>query len=596
MLKNKKPSRLSFAVKNFWKAFQGYDAVKNTRYRGKRGTDPIRSEEIELSSYDRDRLISTCLEFRRNNPVVASLSRLRKADIVGRGLVPQPATGDDETDSRILEAWTKFAESPEVTGMMDMREMQQQMIDSLLFYGDCGLIVGKEQVQFIDGSRIGNPSGETTNSESSSFQNGVQINEVGKPISYAVGNRVSGTLRDFRSIPARDFIPFLRRIRPNQYRGVPELATVINTLQDCDEYDRVEMMAAKVSASLAVAIKRENSYEFELQNRLDADDQDSGGNLEEFQPGRFHYLEPGEDISVIGSNGRPNVDGIQWVSYLLRKVGSAVGIPLEFLLMEIGGSSFSASQGVVLQYQQTVESYQSDLIRIMSRLYRRWLSQQIALDKIDVSSAKDALSVRWQRPAFRWINRTAQVKADMEYFRAGAMSLDDITAPFGYTAEEVLLRKAQNIKKAKQIAKDSGLNWQDLINPFPTSISASYADVMKDDDDEKEKSDSSTDASESKSKESELDYGSLKSYADSYGVAVRAGTITPQRADETEFRRIAGLPELSSEVYDAWDQDGGYRRAITVKSGVESESANQISEAEATQAEQETGEQPEDEI
>jgi capsid protein len=189
-------------------------------------------------------------------------------------------------------------------------------------------------------------------------------------------------------------------------------------------------------------------------------------------------MEPGEDVSVVSSNGRPNVDGIQWVSYLLRKVGSAVGIPLEFLLMEIGGSSFSASQGVVLQYQQTIESYQSDLIRVMNKLYRRWLSQQIATGAIDISKAADAFSVRWQRPAFRWINRAAQVKADMEYFRAGAMSLDDITAPFGYTAEEVLLRKAQNIKEAKRIAADSDLEWQDLINPFPTSLSGNYSEVI----------------------------------------------------------------------------------------------------------------------
>ena len=475
--KTKKPSRVSFAIKQFVRAFQGYDAVSNTRYRATRGNTPIRSEEVELNQYDRDRLISTCLEFRRNNPVVASLSRLRKADIVGRGVIPQPATGDDETDSSILEAWTKFAESPEATGTMDMREMQQQMIDSLLFYGDCGLIVGKDQVQFIDGSRIGNPGGSVTSNEESSFQNGVEIDRIGKPVSYSVGNRVSGTLRDIQLIPARDFIPFLRRVRPTQYRGVPELAPVINTLQDCDEYDRVEMMAAKVSASLAVAVKRENSYEFELQNRMDGGEQDALGNLEEFQPGRFHYLEPGEDISVIGANGRPNVDGIQWVSYLLRKVGSAVGIPLEFLLMEIGGSSFSASQGVVLQYQQTVESYQSDLIRVMSRLYRRWLSQQIAAGNINVSAAANPFGVRWQRPAFRWINRAAQVKADMEYFRAGAMSLDDITAPFGYTAEEVLLRKAQNIKKAQQIAAESGLDWHELINPFPTSMSANYSEV-----------------------------------------------------------------------------------------------------------------------
>mgnify|MGYP003110115035 CR=1 FL=1 len=477
---NKKPSRIGFATKQFLKAFRGYDAVKNTRYRARRGVNPIRSEEIELSGYDRNQLISTCLEFRRNNPVVASLSRLRKADVVGRGIIPQPTTGDADTDARIIESWNKFSEMPEVTCMLDMRELQHQMIDSLLYYGDCGIIIGKDQLQFIDGSRIGNPGGETTTDESSNFQNGVEVDKMGKPVAYSVGNRVSGTLKDTKLIPARDFIPFLKRMRPNQYRGIPELAPIINTLQDCDEYDRVEMMAAKVSASLAVAVKRENSYEFELQNRMDGSEQDALGNLEEFQPGRFHYLEPGEDISVIGANGRPNVDGIQWVSYLLRKVGSAVGIPLEFLLMEIGGSSFSASQGVVLQYQQTIENYQTDLIKVMSRLYRRWLSQQIATDKIDASNAKNPFGVRWQRPAFRWINRAAQVKADMDYFRAGAMSLDDITAPFGYTAEDVMIRKAQNIAQAKKIAKEFKLgSWYDLMNFYNTSASANFTELVE---------------------------------------------------------------------------------------------------------------------
>jgi len=476
--KNKIPTRLGFATQNFWKAFRGYDAVKNTRYRANRGNNPIRSEEIELSNYDRDRLVSAALEFRRNNPIVASLSRLRKADIVGRGISPQPSTGDIELDKKIEESWQKFSENPEITGMMDMRELQQQLIDSLLFYGDSGLIFTNEGLQFVDGSRIGNPTGMSTSDESSKMQNGVMIDDSGKPIGYNVGNRIGGVLRDDRLIDAKDFIHFLKRMRPNQYRGIPELASVLNTLQDCNEYDKVEMMAAKVSASLSVAVKRENSYEFELQNRMDAGDQDELGNLEEFQPGRFHYLEPGEDISVIGSNGRPNVDGIEWVNYLLRKVGSAVGIPLEFLIMEIGKSSFSASQGVVLQYQQTVESYQSDLIRIMNRLYRRWLSVEVASGNIDISDAATPFAVRWQRPAFRWINRAAQVKADMEYFRSGAMSLDDITAPFGYTAEEVLMRKAQNIKQAQAIAEANDLDWKELINPFPTSLSGNYTEVV----------------------------------------------------------------------------------------------------------------------
>jgi capsid protein len=214
-------------------------------------------------------------------------------------------------------------------------------------------------------------------------------------------------------------------------------------------------------------------------NRMTSDEQDEQGNLEKFEPGNFYYGEPGEDVSVISSNGRPNVDGIQWVSYLLRKVGSAVGIPLEFLLMEIGGSSFSASQAVILQYQQTVESYQTDIIRVMNRLYRRWLTQKIANNEVRIPDGVNPFAVRWQRPAFRWVNKAAQVKADMEYFRAGAMSLDDITAPFGYTAEDVLKRKAQNIHVAKRIAEAEGIEWRELINPYQTNISRTTSQVVE---------------------------------------------------------------------------------------------------------------------
>lgn len=480
MAKNKK-TRLGFAARQFWKAFRGYDAVKQTRYRASRGREPIRSEEIELNKLDRDTLISAALEFRRNNPVVNSISRLRKTDVVGRGISPQPNTGDQDTDKRIEESWVEFSQDPEITGQMDMRELQQQMVDSLLFYGDCGLIITPEKVQLIDGSRIGNPDATYTSSESDKYQNGVEVNDVGRPISYTVGNRVNGQLKNFSRIPAEDFIPFFKKIRPIQYRGIPELAPVLNTLQDCDEYDRVEMVAAKVSASLSVAVKRENSYEYEIQNRMDAADQDETGGLEQFEPGRFHYLEPGEDVSVISSGGRPNVDGIQWVSYLLRKVGAAVGIPLEFLMQEIGKSSFSASQGVVLQYQQTVESYQNDLIHALNKLYRRWLIKEIASGKINIPGGARAFQVRWQRPAFRWVNRAAQVQADLRYYALGAMSLDDITAPFGYTAEDVMNRKAQNIIKAKAIADANGLDWRDLINPFNTSLSGNIADFAEDD-------------------------------------------------------------------------------------------------------------------
>jgi len=67
----------------------------------------------------------------------------------------------------------------------------------------------------------------------------------------------------------------------------------------------------------------------------------------------------------------------------------------------------------------------------------------------------------------------------------------------------------------------------------------------------------------------DLRFQSLKSKFDAYGVAVRAGAITPQTADEREFRREAALPAMSGEVNEAWNDDGGVRRPITLQSKTE---------------------------
>lgn len=57
----------------------------------------------------------------------------------------------------------------------------------------------------------------------------------------------------------------------------------------------------------------------------------------------------------------------------------------------------------------------------------------------------------------------------------------------------------------------------------------------------------------------------------SYGVGVRAGAITPQIEDEQLFRIKLGLPAVGNEVKEAWNEDGGIRRPITVKSQLEKE-------------------------
>lgn len=70
----------------------------------------------------------------------------------------------------------------------------------------------------------------------------------------------------------------------------------------------------------------------------------------------------------------------------------------------------------------------------------------------------------------------------------------------------------------------------------------------------------------------EKDFQTLKAKFDAYGVGVRAGVITPQPQDEEDFRMASNLPEMSGQVREGWEEEGGTRRPITlVAKGLEDE-------------------------
>ena len=474
-------------IKGAAKILFGYDAVKNTRRRRNRGLEPLRAEEVELNSVDRVRLISTLMNFKRNNPVVKAISRMKKADVIGKGIVPQPQTLGDNFNEDIQRLWNDWSPECEVTGTMDFTAVQKEIIDATLFQGDIGILKTRGgKLQLIEGQRIGNAFDGLQWSEKNPDKNGVIVNNSGKPIAYKVGERVNGSLQNVKEIAARDLLLYYKRIRPSQWRGVPELASCVNALQDVDEFEDIEMISAKVAASLSAVVKRENHSQFEITDRIDADDQDTTGRLQRFEPGQFHYLEPGESVETISANGRPNVDGIEWCIYRLRQVGAAVGVPVEMFLATIGESSFSASQGLVLLYQAAIEEEQRALIPLLNKIYKWRIRKWLLSGDLEIPSDKkfpygfDPYKVRWQPPAFRWINRAQQVAADYRYLQMGALSLDDISSQFGGDAEQALRRKAQNIVTAKKLAEEYGLdNYIQLFNQFNVNASANFADILE---------------------------------------------------------------------------------------------------------------------
>jgi len=75
----------------------------------------------------------------------------------------------------------------------------------------------------------------------------------------------------------------------------------------------------------------------------------------------------------------------------------------------------------------------------------------------------------------------------------------------------------------------------------------------------------------------------LKAVLDAYGVAVRAGVITPSIDDEVAFREKLGLPALSEDARADWAKTDNVRKPITLAG------ANMIPGAPAPDSEDEDG-------
>jgi hypothetical protein len=56
----------------------------------------------------------------------------------------------------------------------------------------------------------------------------------------------------------------------------------------------------------------------------------------------------------------------------------------------------------------------------------------------------------------------------------------------------------------------------------------------------------------------------LKALVDCYGVAVRAGSLTPCVEDEVYFRKLMNIPEASEAVLADWAKTGNVRQPITL--------------------------------
>ncbi|WP_313891132.1 phage portal protein [Psychrobacillus sp.] len=299
------------------------------------------------------------------NIVGAGLKLNTQIDYEYLGLTPEEG---DAWETKVEREFAFWAESKncDTTRMSNFYELQQLVFLSYLMSGDVFTTLPMIQrvgtpyeltVQVIEADRVCNPTVNTFLDEK--LINGVEIDSKGEIVAYHVAKYHPSSvfsiqnkwtrIEKYGSKSGRPNILHLMDVeRPEQRRGVPILAPVVELLKQLSRYSDAELMSAVISSMFTAFVTTEAPPNPELGGVSDGDQIDpDNDDTVELGNGVVNFLREGETVSFANPN-RTNTAFDSFVTSICRQIGVALEIPYE-VLMKHFTSSYSASRGALLE-------------------------------------------------------------------------------------------------------------------------------------------------------------------------------------------------------------------------------------------------------
>lgn len=406
-------------------------------------------------------------ELRRTNPIAEGAISTNLNRVVGTGLVPVPEPDigvlgwSDEQLAEWKAIWQRefslWADSKECTldGGQTFYERQELVLGSRLESGDCftNLPDGKPtttqpyrlRLQLIEADRCGNPGGQQ---DTAAQVAGVKIDpNTGAPVSYHIYKRHPGSSLNTGDKYAGDWIEAIgtsgrRRIlhhfrpkRPEQTRGTPYLAPVIQAIKDLGRYTEAEVTAAVLSAFYTVFIEQESGggpapvFGAEAPSGPQNDADPAAGAQIAMAPGAIIGLNKGETAKFADPT-RPNTAYEPFVMGILKLIGMGLGIPVELLVKKFD-SSYSASKAALLDAWQHFRTERNWLVLSFCQpVYETLMAEAVAVGRIQAPGF-------FEDPVLRWAYTRATWHGDSQ----GSINPKDEVAAYASAVDNTLMSR-----------------------------------------------------------------------------------------------------------------------------------------------------------
>ena len=374
-------------------------------------------------------------ELARTSPIAVGAINTNVDRVVGTGLALSCQPDRDilgwteaqaakwkKTTQVEFSLWSDSAES-DICNTLNFYEQQALVLRSTLESGDCftNLPNGqptssqpyKLRLQVIEADRVGNEFGKMDGQ--GGVSGGIKFDGNGRPLACFVydqhpgatyqaltnGNLYKGNFVEFvGSSGRRRILHHLRKLRPDQPRGVPYLAPITNLIKQLKRLSDAEVEAAVISAFFTVFIEgAPNGNPAPIFSG--AEGAETVGDDIKLGQGAVVGLMAGEK-ATIANPARPNPNLDAFIISMLREVGMALGIPQELLSKQFN-ASYSASKAALLDAWVYFRNVRTWLARSFCQpVYETWLAEAVASGRIAAPGFFTDPLMRWAYTRAAW--------------------------------------------------------------------------------------------------------------------------------------------------------------------------------------------------
>lgn len=382
-------------------------------------------------------LATGAIKTTRTNVVGAGLKLNCQIDYEYLGMTQEEADAWETITEREFSLWADSVHC-DAQRMNNFYELQQIALLSTLMSGEVFSILPiiprvnmpyDLRVKLIESDRVCTPDTAINNTN---LINGIEIGNYGEVVayyfaqfhplsSYLTGKREWVRMEKFGKRTGRaNVLHLMESERPEQRRGVPILAPVIEALKQLGRYTEAELMAAVVSGLFTVFIKTEKPGQgINLGESIPSDEQMDSEDELSYELGNGSIVALGENESIQESNpGRPNTAFDGFVTSICRQIGAAIEIPYELLVKHFT-ASYSASRAALLEAWKMFRMRRSWFASgFCQPVYEEWLSEAVAKGRIsapgfftDPMVRKAYCGAEWNGPSQGQLDPLKEVRA-----------------------------------------------------------------------------------------------------------------------------------------------------------------------------------------